>query len=81
MMQYGPCIGLSRSERWARAEKLGLDPPENVTLATGIANNLSYMGCVGERTARGLGRGRIEKRKARSLHMGGSSVVNDPTMT
>jgi len=30
MMQYGPCIGLSRSERWARAEKLGLDPPENV---------------------------------------------------
>lgn len=30
MMQYGPCIGLSRSERFFRAEKLGLEPPENV---------------------------------------------------
>lgn len=25
--KYGPCVGLSRLERWERAEKLGLNPP------------------------------------------------------
>lgn len=26
-MKFGPCIGLTRSERWNRAKKLGLNPP------------------------------------------------------
>ncbi|KAJ8631895.1 hypothetical protein MRB53_025231 [Persea americana] len=29
-MNYGPCLGLSRLERWERANKLGLNPPEEV---------------------------------------------------
>ena len=24
---FGPCVGISRSERWQRAERLGLQPP------------------------------------------------------
>ncbi|CDS11169.1 hypothetical protein LRAMOSA03432 [Lichtheimia ramosa] len=28
--KYGPCVGLTRMERWLRAEKLGLDPPKEV---------------------------------------------------
>eukprot|EP00043_Microstomoeca_roanoka_P015808 m.158627 g.158627 ORF g.158627 m.158627 type:complete len:173 (+) comp16335_c8_seq3:169-687(+) len=27
---FGPCIGISRMERWVRAQAFGLDPPENV---------------------------------------------------
>ena len=26
-LKYGPCIGLTRAERWERAKELGLDPP------------------------------------------------------
>mmetsp|Transcript_10963 Transcript_10963/g.28124 ORF Transcript_10963/g.28124 Transcript_10963/m.28124 type:complete len:124 (-) Transcript_10963:145-516(-) len=29
-MKYGPCIGMTRLERWERAEELGLSPPANV---------------------------------------------------
>ncbi|CAA0820123.1 polymerase delta 4 [Striga hermonthica] len=29
-MAYGPCIGMSRLERWNRAKVLGLHPPELV---------------------------------------------------
>ncbi|TPX64206.1 hypothetical protein SpCBS45565_g06079 [Spizellomyces sp. 'palustris'] len=29
---YGPCVGLSRMERWERAQKLELDPPEDIRL-------------------------------------------------
>lgn len=25
--KYGPCCGVSRSERWERAQRLGIDPP------------------------------------------------------
>ncbi|RIA96804.1 DNA polymerase delta, subunit 4-domain-containing protein [Glomus cerebriforme] len=28
--QFGPCIGLTRLERWERAHRLGLNPPEEV---------------------------------------------------
>lgn len=28
--EYGPCVGMTRMERWQRASKLGLDPPEIV---------------------------------------------------
>ncbi|RWR87246.1 DNA polymerase delta subunit 4 [Cinnamomum micranthum f. kanehirae] len=29
-MSYGPCLGISRLERWERANKLGLNPPKEV---------------------------------------------------
>merc|ERR1712178_265637 len=28
--KFGPCIGITRSERWHRASKLGLDPPSTI---------------------------------------------------
>ncbi|XP_022109665.1 DNA polymerase delta subunit 4-like [Acanthaster planci] len=28
--EYGPCTGISRLERWERAEKHGMNPPEEV---------------------------------------------------
>eukprot|EP00794_Sanderia_malayensis_P014034 gene14033-15493_t len=28
--EYGPCIGITRIERWERAEKFGLSPPKSV---------------------------------------------------
>nr|PIL98098.1 DNA polymerase delta subunit 4 [Toxoplasma gondii COUG] len=32
-VQYGPCCGLSRSERWYRADELGMEPPLEVKQA------------------------------------------------
>ncbi|MCD9641737.1 hypothetical protein HAX54_028164 [Datura stramonium] len=29
-MVYGPCLGLSRLDRWERAKNLGLNPPRDV---------------------------------------------------
>ncbi|XP_060211609.1 uncharacterized protein LOC132639142, partial [Lycium barbarum] len=29
-MAYGPCLGLSRLDRWERAKSLGLNPPRDV---------------------------------------------------
>ncbi|KAJ7292311.1 hypothetical protein O6H91_Y286300 [Diphasiastrum complanatum] len=29
-MSYGPCLGVSRTERWNRAHHLGLNPPHDV---------------------------------------------------
>lgn len=29
-MAYGPCLGLSRVERWERAHRIGLNPPQYV---------------------------------------------------
>lgn len=29
-MAYGPCLGMTRLERWERACKLGLNPPEEI---------------------------------------------------
>ncbi|XP_004713634.1 DNA polymerase delta subunit 4 isoform X4 [Echinops telfairi] len=28
--QYGPCTGITRLQRWHRAEEMGLDPPREV---------------------------------------------------
>ena len=30
--EYGPCIGVTRLQRWERAEALGLDPPQVVNI-------------------------------------------------
>lgn len=32
--KYGPCVGISRLDRWKRAQKLGLEPPEEVIFLT-----------------------------------------------
>ncbi|XP_067664308.1 DNA polymerase delta subunit 4-like isoform X2 [Haliotis asinina] len=29
-LEFGPCSGITRMERWARAEKHGLKPPQEV---------------------------------------------------
>ncbi|KAK3698001.1 hypothetical protein QZH41_014377, partial [Actinostola sp. cb2023] len=29
-LEYGPCIGITRMERWERADKFGLHPPQIV---------------------------------------------------
>ncbi|XP_025089843.1 DNA polymerase delta subunit 4-like [Pomacea canaliculata] len=29
-LEFGPCIGITRKERWERAEKHGLSPPQEV---------------------------------------------------
>eukprot|EP00743_Colponemidia_sp_Colp-15_P007067 GILK01007626.1.p1 GENE.GILK01007626.1~~GILK01007626.1.p1 ORF type:complete len:122 (-),score=12.83 GILK01007626.1:103-426(-) len=29
-MKYGPCIGITRLERWEQAKELGLDPPQSI---------------------------------------------------
>ncbi|KAL2341593.1 hypothetical protein Fmac_009533 [Flemingia macrophylla] len=31
-MKYGPCIGLNRVERWLRAHKMGLNPPQEIMI-------------------------------------------------
>ncbi|PHJ25267.1 dna polymerase delta subunit [Cystoisospora suis] len=41
-VQYGPCCGLTRLERWNRAAELGLNPPEDLRLAVErTGNNIS----------------------------------------
>uniref|UniRef100_A0A7N0TBF4 DNA polymerase delta subunit 4 n=1 Tax=Kalanchoe fedtschenkoi TaxID=63787 RepID=A0A7N0TBF4_KALFE len=29
-MRYGPCIGMTRLDRWERAKKLGMNPPNDI---------------------------------------------------
>ena len=29
-MAYGPCLGMTRLARWERAQRLGLNPPEEI---------------------------------------------------
>ncbi|KAF1895291.1 hypothetical protein Lal_00043937 [Lupinus albus] len=29
-MIYGPCVGMTRIERWERAQKMGLNPPKEI---------------------------------------------------
>lgn len=28
--EYGPCVGVTRLERWERAQAMGLNPPDEV---------------------------------------------------
>ncbi|GBC00473.1 hypothetical protein RclHR1_03870013 [Rhizophagus clarus] len=45
--KFGPCIGLTRLERWERAHRLGLNPPEEVRNAlTSEAINPELNECV-----------------------------------
>merc|ERR1712224_778667 len=51
--KFGPAMGISRSERWERAEKLNLDPPEAVkeileTLSGDTAKAKGYEKCIWE---------------------------------
>merc|ERR1711998_814285 len=53
-MKYGPCVGLTRTERWDRAHKLGMNPPENVkqmleTLAGDTSNKSQHEDAIFER--------------------------------
>ncbi|CBZ50423.1 unnamed protein product [Neospora caninum Liverpool] len=38
-VQYGPCCGLSRSERWCRADELGMKPPAEVKQAIQLTHS------------------------------------------
>jgi hypothetical protein len=46
-VRYGPCVGISRLERWERAQALGLEPPllvrEVLTSASGLPSAASLM--------------------------------------
>lgn len=50
--KFGPCVGMTRLERWERAEKFGLAPPADVKAlleaagAGGAANNGIWTGRV-----------------------------------
>ncbi|KAK3777303.1 hypothetical protein RRG08_017441 [Elysia crispata] len=46
-LEYGPCIGISRLDRWERAEKHGLNPPSEVKdLVTSHASDPLYTECL-----------------------------------
>lgn len=49
-MSYGPCIGLTRLERWHRAQRLGLSPPPEVLslLETGPGGPAASNDCLWE---------------------------------
>ncbi|XP_059165931.1 DNA polymerase delta subunit 4-like [Physella acuta] len=45
--EYGPCIGISRMERWKRAERHGLNPPTEVKdIISKHENDKEYTECV-----------------------------------
>lgn len=45
--EYGPCMGITRMERWKRADKHGLNPPESVKdMIEQHQNEKSYTECL-----------------------------------
>lgn len=46
--RFGPCMGLTRIERWERAEKLGLDPPPRVKALLESRTYCAYQDCIWE---------------------------------
>lgn len=47
--QYGPCIGMTRLERWTRAKEMGLEPPmeiKEILETKQGAEDVSYKECV-----------------------------------
>lgn len=48
-MKYGPCLGITREDRWIRAFRLGLNPPDAVFDALNKTQNLQFVNrCVWE---------------------------------
>ncbi|GFR73774.1 DNA polymerase delta subunit 4-like [Elysia marginata] len=46
-LEYGPCIGISRLDRWERAERHGLQPPKEVKdLINSHASDPLYTECL-----------------------------------
>lgn len=46
-LEFGPCIGITRLERWERAHRHGLEPPPEVKeLVTRHADDPKYTECV-----------------------------------
>ncbi|XP_020234559.1 DNA polymerase delta subunit 4 [Cajanus cajan] len=48
-MAYGPCIGITRLARWERAQRLGLNPPQEIeTLLKGgkVQPESLWDGCI-----------------------------------
>lgn len=47
-MTYGPCLGLSRLDRWERAKSFGLNPPTDVEpiLRSKVRNECLWDGMV-----------------------------------
>ncbi|XP_019848739.1 PREDICTED: DNA polymerase delta subunit 4-like [Amphimedon queenslandica] len=51
-LKYGPCLGMSRLERWERAQRFGLSPPVEVrNIVMSNHGNTLYSECLwfGER--------------------------------
>ncbi|BFZ04737.1 hypothetical protein BsWGS_07776 [Bradybaena similaris] len=46
-LEYGPCIGITRLERWERADKHGLNPPTEVrTIISKHSKDETYIECL-----------------------------------
>mmetsp|Transcript_10715 Transcript_10715/g.66043 ORF Transcript_10715/g.66043 Transcript_10715/m.66043 type:complete len:104 (-) Transcript_10715:56-367(-) len=46
--RFGPCMGMTRIDRWERAEKLGLDPPPRVKTLLETRKYRGYQDCIWE---------------------------------
>uniref|UniRef100_A0A0B7APU6 DNA polymerase delta subunit 4 n=1 Tax=Arion vulgaris TaxID=1028688 RepID=A0A0B7APU6_9EUPU len=47
ILEYGPCIGITRMERWERANKHGLNPPVEVkNIISGHKDDEVYTECL-----------------------------------
>lgn len=44
--RYGPCIGMTRTERWRRAQELGLDPPAEVRELLASSGGVASEACL-----------------------------------
>ncbi|XP_031552455.1 DNA polymerase delta subunit 4-like [Actinia tenebrosa] len=45
--EYGPCIGISRLQRWERAEKFGLHPSQDIKdIITQHLDDETYTECI-----------------------------------
>lgn len=46
-VKYGPCTGMSRGQRWERAERFGLEPPADVkAILERMQDDSSVQDCV-----------------------------------
>ncbi|KAF9024645.1 hypothetical protein BDZ89DRAFT_1162140 [Hymenopellis radicata] len=50
--EYGPCIGMSRIERWERADRMGLNPPQKVYGILQQHDTADYLQCCFARHGR-----------------------------